>query len=449
MRIHTIILAFLRHRLFASVLTALSVSAGVGLASFLLIISIESEHTFSQKDTGYEIIVGAKGSPLQLVLNTMYHIGTPTGNISLDVYERFKKDRRVKSLLPMVFGDNVGGYKVIGTSPDFFSTFQYRKDRSVQIQQGRAFAHEFEVVIGSESAHGLGVRCGDSVIVRHGLSTDDAGAHNHGKMPIVGILAPTGTAIDRGVYMTMRTVWDIHYHEYQQQQEQAEQALQSAEQAQSSTPSSSPKKKDPEGNHQDHHESDDHNHAHHQIPQDFTTVTAIAVKLGSPIFFESFVRSVNEGTSAQAALPVFEMMNLFAIVGNINGVLFAVAGLTIIIGALSIVAALYNSLNERKREIAIMRSLGAHRKTIVMLILSEAGSIGFFGAILGVLSAHILAIVLRPYIAQRIGASIEVQLWYPQVWLLVVYVLLFTLCIACIPAWKAYRTAVADHLNPQ
>jgi putative ABC transport system permease protein len=456
MRLPAIILAFLRQRLLSSLLTALSVSAGVALASFLMILSIESERTFSQKDTGYEIIVGAKGSPLQLVLNTMYHIGTPTGNISLDIWERLQKDRRVKAQLPMVFGDNVSGYKVIGTIPDFFTTFQYRKNRTLALQQGRGFIQDYEAVLGAISAQALRIKVGDSITVQHGLSTEDAGAHDHGKMIIVGIITPTNTAIDRGVFMTMRTVWDVHYHEYQEQQEAAERALHSAEQSNISSHADSTKSTAISSDHNQHVHHDKHAHSEHtdnpthdipkDIPKDFTTITAIAVKLGSPVFFESFVRTINENTSAQAALPVSEMMGLFKIVGNINGALIAVSGLAIIIGTISIMTALYNSLNERKREIAIMRSLGARRSTIIMLILSEAGSIGFAGSVLGVCSAQSCALLLRATLENILGAPLEIQAWYAEIWLLAGGTILLTLVIACVPAWQAYRTSVSEHL---
>ncbi len=447
MHISTIIFAFLRQRLFSSLLTALSVGAGVALASLLIILSIESEHTFSQKDTGYEIIIGAKGSPLQLILNTMYHIGTPTGNISLETWERVQKDRRVKSHLPMVFGDNVGGYKVIGTTPEFFTTFQYRKNRSVTVLAGRPFAGDHEAVLGAISAQNLKIKIGDSITVRHGLSAEEAGAHDHGKMIVVGILTPTNTALDRGVFMTMRTVWDIHYHEYQEQQEAAERALQAAEQDSSSAVAKAPKHLHSAAH--THHEENHNHHESHTIPKDFTTITSIAVKLASPVFFESFVRSINETTPAQAALPVLEMMGLFSIVGNINGALVAIAGLSIVIGAISIMTALYNSLNERKREIAIMRSLGARRATILLLILSEAGCIGILGSLSGVIIAHISAFLLRPILEQALGATLELQLWYLQPWLLAGATVILTLCIACVPAWKAYRTSVAENLLPR
>ncbi len=426
-----IVLNFLRQRLFASTLTAASVAVGVALVASILALRLESERAFSQKDTGFEVIVGAKGSPLQLVLNTMYHLGTPVGNFPLESYEKLKTDRRVKYMLPMVFGDNVGGYKVIGTTPEFFTTFQYRKDTGIRVANGQPFTTNYQIVIGAEVAQNLRLKVGDSVTIKHGIQEGAPGEHDHGKMPIVGILAATQTAIDKGVFSTMYTVWDIHYHEYEEAQEAAEKAAGGGKH---------------EDEHHD-HDADEHEHTH-TMPPEFTSVTAVAVKLKSPIFFEAFIRSVNEGTQAQAAMPIQEIMALFAIVGNINGVLLGISYLVIVIGAISIFVSLYNSLNERRREIAILRSLGARRSTILMLILSEAVSIGLLGGIAGILLARLGLRFAKEFLTKQIGNNLDFAAFYSFDAALLAGVVLLSAMVAVIPAMKAYRTDVAQNLAP-
>ncbi|TAE31530.1 MAG: ABC transporter permease [Candidatus Kapaibacterium sp.] len=444
-----LLLRFLRQRSIATTLTVLSVALGVALTASILTLRTESERAFSQKDTGFEVIVGAKGSPLQLVLNTMYHIGTPVGNIPRADAEKLQRDKRVKTAIPMVFGDNVGGFKVIGTTDEFFTRFEYRKNTRLALQSGTAFRKNYEAVLGAEAAQILGLKQGDSITVQHGIDVGEAGAHEHGKMPVVGVLAPSGTALDKGVYMTMYTVWDTHYHEYLEQQEAAEQVLQQQEARQNGT-----KQKEPDHDHEGHdhdheghdHAKDDHEEHTHEIPPEFSTITTLVVKLKSPVFYDSFVRSVNDGTSAQAALPIREISGLFAIVGNVNGVLLGVSYMVIIVAAMAFLAALYNSLNERRREIAILRSLGAHRQTILTLILAEAGFIGIAGYCLGIIVARCVFFVGKERLAHSIGTRLDGTWFYGFDAWIGAGVVALSLVVALLPAWQAYRTDVAQNL---
>lgn len=436
MNIFKLLLRFLQQRAVATALTALSVAVGVALTAAILILRVEAERSFSQKDTGFEIIVGAKGSPLQLVLNTLYHVGAPVGNFPLADCERIQADKRVKSSLPMVFGDNVGGFKVVGTTADFFTKFEYRKGLQIGMADGKPFTGDFEAVLGAEVAQNLHLKTGDSITVRHGLETNEQGAHDHGKMPIVGTLAATGTAIDKGVYMTMRTVWDTHYDEYEDAREAAEQALATA---------NGEKKSEAKPEATTEHSTEHHQHT---IPPDFTTVTALAVKLKSPVFYDSFTRSVNDGTSAQAAMPIREIMGLFQIVGNVNGILLGISYLVIIVGAVSIVVAMYTSLNERRREIAILRSLGAHRRSIVGLMLAEAVIIGFVGSVAGLLLSRIGLNLAKSALQQQLGAKLDFALWYSFDAPLLAGVLALTALVALLPALNAYSTDVAENLAP-
>lgn len=448
MNTFTLLLRFLAQRRIATVLTTVSVALGVALAASILTLRTESERAFSQKDMGFEVIVGAKGSPLQLVLNTLYHIGAPVGNIPLADAEKLMRDKRVRFALPMVFGDNVGGFKVIGTTTDFFTTFEYRKNTKVALASGRAFQANYEAVIGAEASQTLGVKVGDSVRVRHGLETEEQGAHDHGKMPIVGILSASGTALDKGVFMTMRTVWDTHYHEYAEAQEAAEKALAAQDTTMAKPPNTASKHSHEE--HDDDAEHDaEHNEEHnHAIPAEFTTVTALVVKLKSPVFYDSFVRGVNDGTSAQAALPIREILGLFAIVGNVNGVLLGVSYLVMLVAAMAIAAAMYNSLNERRREIAILRSLGAHRRTIFGLILAEAGFIGVVGFCTGLVIARCGILWSKNVIAGIVGTRLETAWFYSFDAWIGAGVVALSLTVALIPAFQAYRTDVAENLAP-
>jgi putative ABC transport system permease protein len=425
-----LLVRFVRQRWVTFVLTALSIAAGTTLVTGILLLREQSEEAFSQKETGYEILIGAKGSPLQLVLNTMYHTGAPVGNISLEVLRRVEKDRRVGSFLPMVFGDNVQGHKVIGTTTRLFDGFEYRKGRSVQLQSGRAFAADYEAVIGSEMAVRTGLREGSTVLMTHGMQ-EEGEQHDFRPIVITGILAPTATAIDRGMYTTMRTVWDAHYEEYLEQRADADALLEEADET------------------HEHHDHEEHTTARDTIiPEDFTTITAIAVKLKSPVFFESFIRSINEGTTAQAVLPVREIADLFAVVGNINGLLLAVSWLVVVIGATSVFIAMYTSLKERRREIAILRALGAHRRTVFALMITEAMAAGLAGGVTGILLAHVGLLLMAPSVQAQTGVPVSVSGLYPFEGVVLLAVLLMSIGVALLPALKAYRVDVSRHLTP-
>lgn len=427
---------FIQQRRIVFLLTALSIAAGTALVVGILLLHTASEQAFSQKDTGYEVIVGAKGSPLQLVLHTMFYIGTPVGNIPHNLADKLLSDKRVKHALPMVFGDNVQGYKVVGTTGQFFDIFEYRKKRTVTVQRGERFRQNYEAVIGSEVAAKTGLQIGSKVTMAHGMHEDGA-LHEHRAVVITGILAPTHTALDRGVFTTMETVWDAHYREYREQQREAEALLEEEDEAES----------EHVGGEHHHHAAEDDD-IPEGIPNDFTTITAIAVQLKSPIFFESFVRAVNEGTTAQAALPVREIAGLFAVVGNINGVLLALSWSVVIVGAFSMFIAMYTSLHERRREVAILRALGAHRRTVFALVVAEAAITGALGALAGICIAHLILLFTAPYVQATIGVPLAAGNFYGFEGTVVAGVVGLAVVVAVVPAAQVYKVDVANSLTP-
>ena len=548
MSIWGILARMLRQRSVATFLTALTIAAGVALVAATLILREESERAFAQKETGFEILVGAKGSPLQLVLNSLYNVGPPVGNIAYSFLDSIKADPRVNLALPMVTGDNVLGYRVIGVAPDFFTKFEFRRGEGVKLAHGAAFTADYEAVIGAEIAAKGHISLNDVVTMTHGIADEETQAHAHGQVRICGVLEPTGTAIDRSVYTSLATVWDVHYVEYEEQrlaaeaaqaefaadeltaddtevnkkiqgeksaeehaghdhaEEQAdgidthdhaeEQAVESdahdhgdhdhaEEQAVESDAHDHGDEDHADHDHGDHdhaeeqavaaeaHDHGDHDHDHdhadhdhgahdhahhlhtspgekiaHEIPVVFQTISSVAVKLKSPIFFESFIRRINEASIAQATMPVREIQSLFAIVGNVNGILLAVSWLVIVIGALSIFVSIYNSLNERKREIAILRSLGAGRRTIFGLIELEAMAIALGGSLAGIILAHLGLHFFGGEISARVGVNLDFALWYNFELLLILGVVLLAALVACVPAWKAYTVDVAHNLAP-
>ena len=303
-------------------LTILSVLLGVGLVTAILILKNESEEAFNQTATGYEIIVGPKGSSLQLTLSTVYQIGLPIQNMSLNVYDLLKNDKRVRLAIPYVFGDNYKNFRITGTVSELFSEFEYKKGIKYKLDEGNYFLNDFEAVIGKEVADKTGLKTGDTFSGSHGIeSYEGATEHSEKKFKVTGILGKTFTPSDRMIFVSMNSVWELHNHENEFAG----------------------------------------NEDHQIIPDSMKTISAVLLKLKSPVFFDLLRRQINEnkyeGINAQAVLPLFEIKQLFDIIGNINSVILVIAYLVIFTATVSIFVSIYNSMNERMRDIAIMRSL--------------------------------------------------------------------------------------------
>lgn len=423
MNLFQIVLKNIRQRKLSAVLTVISTLLGVALVIAILVIKQESAEAFNQTATGYELIVGPKGSPLQLTLNTIYHIGLPVNNMPVKTYELLAKDKRVKLAIPYVMGDNYKNFRLIGTTQNIFTQFEYQKGKKYSFASGRAFENENEAVIGSDVADKTGLKIGDSFIGSHGVEAyEHAEEHDENKFTVVGILNKTFTPNDKVIFIPMESVWDMHYHRL-------------------------------EGNADTIHTG--HKHAieqEHSIPEERKTITSVLVSLKSPVYFDLLRRQINDdkfqGLNAQAVIPVLEIMQLFEIIGNINSVLLIVAYLVIFVAVISILVSIYNSINERKRDIAIMRALGASKGTIFGIIILEGLFISFVGAVLGLLMGHLAVYVFSPLISAKTGILITGMTFNIFELYLILGTIILAMLVSILPAVKAYQTDVAKNLSP-
>ena len=402
----------IKQRSLSSMLTILSVLLGVGLVTAILILKNESEEAFNQAATGYEIIVGPKGSSLQLTLSTVYQIGLPIQNMPLKVYDLLKNDKRVRLAIPYVFGDNYKNFRITGTVSELFSEFEYKKGIRYKIDEGSFFSNDFEAVIGKEVADKTGLKTGDTFSGSHGIeSYEGASEHSEKKFKVTGILSRTFTPSDRMIFVSMNSVWELHNHENEITG----------------------------------------NEDHQIIPDSMKTISAVLLKLKSPVFFDLLRRQINEnkyeGINAQAVLPLFEIKQLFDIIGNINSVILVIAYLVIFTAAVSILVSIYNSINERMREIAIMRSLGARRFLIMKIIIFEGMFLSAAGAILGSISGHIAVFLLEEKISELSGIKISGSVFSMFEVYLITGTVILGIIVSIIPGVKAYRTDVAKNLN--
>ena len=380
---------------------------GIALVISILILRKESETAFNQTATGYELIVGPKGSSLQLTLSTIYHIGFPIQNIPFSYYEMLKNDKRVKIAIPYVLGDNFKNKRIIGTVPEIFSDFEYQKGKKYTLSSGNFFSKDLEAVIGSNTAEETGLKVGDTFIASHGVeSFEGSPQHEEEKYVVTGILNKTYTPTDRVIFVSMQSTWELHH---------------SANEIIDST-------------------------------KDVRTITAVLVSLKNPVYFDLLRRQINEnkfeGMNAQAVFPLFEIKQLFDIIGNINSLLLIIAYMVIIVAAISILVSLYNTMNDRKRDIAIMRALGAKKGLILFTIMLEGSIITSIGAIIGFLTAHLIIYIFRKKLSDLTGVLITGTAFDQKEIFIIAGTIILGLIVSLLPALKAYRTDTASNLSP-
>jgi putative ABC transport system permease protein len=522
----------MQQRALASWLTGLSMALGVALVVAVLVVYAVLSTSFTRAAEGYNMIVGAKGGKLQLVLNTVYHLSTPIENIPWTYYEEFitvggKAGRfapMIEVAIPYCLGDNYEGYRVVGTTSELFTKLGYGVDDAgqpipYQFAAGRNFDDKkyFEGVIGSIVAHNTGLKVGDSFEPTHGVTTEAEQGHKHDPIKVVGVLAPTGTPNDRALFMNVEGFFlleghakehakpkkkpaakatsaehkhdhDDHAHEgdAHAQDEHAHDAHEyeehpheeSHEHAAAAPPVSA------EGDDHDHAAHDDHEHAEHEhaehdhaghdhdhghshahkpLPKDQREVTAILLrtKTDNPIAGVALPRTINKEQVAQAVLPIREIYNLFnGIIGPFKTILLCLGGLVVAVAGIGVMVSIYNSMSDRQRDIAIMRSLGASRNTVMWVVLLESIMLSVLGGLGGVLLGHGLIAALNPYITAQTGVSIGLLEFATQTvrlfnrdwhvaWELVLIpgLVLLASVVGFLPAMAAYRTDVAKALT--
>ena len=405
----------MKQRSLASILTILSVILGVALIVSIITIRSEVQNNFSQSAIGYELVVGAKGSPLQLVLNTVYHLDVPTGNIPYSFYEKLKRDPRVKLAIPYGLGDNYRGYRMVGTTTELFTDFEYMPQEKFEIGQGRIFKGDFEAVVGSEVARKARLKVGDQFVAAHGIIAAADGGHHHTESPfkVVGIITPSKTPNDRAIFISLNSVYRVHAKH---------------------------------GEHEEHEESE-LEHQEHIIDEE-KEVTSVIVKLKSPLFALLLHRQINDDSIAQAAYPAMEIKSLFNIVGNAEKILLGISYLVIVVAAISVLVSIYNSMNERKHEIAIMRALGASKLAVFRIIVFESSVICITGGILGILLGHLVVLASGGILEKMSGMYISPFTFTILEPFLVAGMIILGIVTGLLPAVKAYRTDVAHNLSP-
>ena len=397
MNIATLSASYLRARPLQTVLSLLLLSLGVATIVLLLLVVNQLEERMHRDADGINLVVGAKGSPMQLMLSGIYHVDAPTGNIPLAAAQALAKNRMVKKAMPLALGDSWRGHRIVGATHDYPAHYR------AQPATGRLWQKPMEAVLGAEVAARTGVGVGAQFAGAHGMGGE--GEEHAEKYAVVGVLGRTGSVIDRLVLTSIESVWHVH-EEHQGPEDDADRkALREARE-----------------------------------------VTVVLVEYASPLAAAMLPRSINAQSELQAASPAFETARLFSIVGVGVEAVRGFALILILAAGLSVFIALYTALEERRYDLALMRTLGASPRRLFGLLMMEGVALSAAGALIGLGLGHLFASVLGAWLRARHHAPVTGLDWRPEELWLVAIVLGVGVLAALVPAWRAYRTDVSRTL---
>jgi putative ABC transport system permease protein len=481
MSLLTIAWRSIQQRGLASLLTSLSMALGVMLVVAVLSIhGVVADSFRSSASLGYNLIVGAKGGKLQLTLNTVYYLSQPIENIPYDYYLEFltaaqrsrevadpgdldlQRDGRFAAsaalAIPVCLGDFYGRFRSVGTTPAFFEQLVYGPDgdQRYEFAEGRNFQQRhpehgyWEAVVGSVAARELHVRVGDRLSPTHGDPDPEVGTHHSEGFTVVGILKPSGTPNDRAVFVNLEGFYLMSHHAKggdvedvpaPDSDKDGPAAASAAVGAEHTTAPHTPA-------HDDHAQHDDEHHEASPLPLAQREVTAVLVRTPNPAVTRDLKKRIDKGLVAQAALPVQEIFVLFdTFVDPLQSVLLLLTAMICLVSGIGILVSIYNSMSERRHEIAVMRALGAERGTVMTIVLLESVCLCLSGGGVGWLLAHTLAWLASPLLAERTG--VVVRFWSMETSEVLLLPALTALAILCgvFPAIAAYRTDVAKSLG--
>jgi putative ABC transport system permease protein len=389
----------LRQHALSTCVTAAGIALASGLLMCVWMVKTQSQSAFTQTTTGFDAVLGARGSKLQLVLNAIFHLEASAGNLAYADYESIRRHPMIKTAIPIAVGDNLRGYRLVGTVPELFTNVEYAPGKKIAFQHaGKVFAPEAkEAVAGSFAAQRLKLKVGDTFRPFHGLAFDPKSEHED-NFVVTGILAPTNTPADRVVWIPLRGLQTMSGHD----------------------------------------------------PKAATDVSAVLLQLRAPTAGFMLDTLINkQGNKMTFAYPVGAIIaELFGKIAWFDQVLTLVAYLVALVAAGSVLASIYNSMSARRRDLAILRALGAKRTTIFGAVLAEATCIGIFGAAVGFAIYFGLFVGVANVVRAQTGVVLNVTAWHPVLW--ICPLAMIGLCAAggIVPAVKAYRTPVAETLAP-
>ena len=397
---------------FNTSLSILLMTFGVAIMSLILILNNQLDKNLKNNLRGIDMVIGAKGSPLQLIFSSIYHLDNPTGNILYGEAKKITTSPIIDFTIPLSFGDSYNGFRIVG------STHEYPNLYEVKLREGRLWKKSMEVVVGSVVAKVNNLKIGDKFFGTHGFG-ESGHVHDNHSYEVVGILQQSSSLMDNLILTDIQSVWEVH----------------------------------DEVCHDDH---DHHDHDHHKktikvsnnesIP-DQSMVTALLVKFKSPVGLIQLPRKVNETTSLQAAIPIFELNRLTNLLGFGIQTINFIALIIMLVSGLSIFISLYNSLKKRRYEIALMRVHGATKFQVIKLVLIEGVTLSFIGTLFGFIVSRLSLYVISILVNQtKMLSSFDYRLLNDEIWLFLISMIIGLLA-SLIPSILTYRINIPKTLS--
>ncbi len=388
----------LRQHAFSTTITALAIALAGGLLMSVWVVKEQAQKTFTQVNTGFDAVLGARSSKLQLVLNAIFHLEASPGNVASADFEFIKKHPAVKLAIPIAVGDNLRGFRIVGTVPELFSDVEYATGRKFSLEGGKLFDPAArEAVLGSFAAQKLRLKIGDEFHPFHGLAFDEKNQHAETYV-VTGVLAPSNTPADKVVWIPLHGLQTMTGHD----------------------------------------------------PKVATDVSAVLIQLRSPAAgFMLDLMYNKQGNRLTFAYPIGAIMaELFQKISWFDQVLTLIAYLVALVSAAGVLAAIYNSMAARRRDIAILRALGAGRLLLFSAIVLESAVIGALGMLAAFAVYAGILTGVSAVIRTQTGVLLETFIYNPVMWWAPLGMI--GLCALCglLPAWKAYRTDLAENLSP-
>ncbi|MCE7728067.1 ABC transporter permease [Vibrio campbellii] len=405
----------LMNRKATAILTIMTVAISVVLLLGVERIRTQAKDSFANTISGTDLIVGGRSGQVNLLLYSVFRIGNATNNIDWKSYQEFANHRAVDWAIPISLGDSHKGFRVMGTNHSYFEHYKYGSKQPLTFSEGREFNGLFETVLGSDVAKQLDYKIGSEIIIAHGIS--DVGFSRHDNLPfkVVGILAPTGTPVDKTVHVSLEAIEAIHV------------GWESGARL-GPTPSAADLK-----------------------ARDFQPkqITAMLVGLKSRIQTFALQRQINTYPKEplSAIMPGVALHELWGMMSVAEQALMAVSGFVVVAGLLGMLSSLLTSLQERRREMAILRAMGARPRHVFSLLISEASLLTFAGIITGVAGLYSILALLQPIIQQSYGIHLTLTALSPYEWMLLGFVQCAGIVIGFIPAFRAYRQSLSDGMT--
>jgi len=375
----------------AMLLSLVLFALGVGLISFLFLVNSQINDKFEKNLAGIDLVIGAKGSPLQLILSSMYHIDAPTGNITIKNVMPYlnAKNPYIKMAVPLSLGDSYRGYRIVGTSANLLELYQ------AKVRTGRSFRDVMEVLAGAGAAEELGLKIGSTFQSSHGLIEDANLVHGGHPFKVVGILKPSGAAIDQLLLTPAQSIWEVHEHAGMGTPAPAAEEEAPAEDSLAHEHAEATKQLGTMAltNQEDDHLNEDHEHGKPQMQSIINypdkEITSLLLQFnGHNIMTLNLQRMINQNTKMQAATPAIEITRLYSLMGVGQDALSWLAFIIMAVSGLSIFISLYSSLSERRYELALMRTMGASPGKLFAMIILEGLLLATLGYGLGLLISH-------------------------------------------------------------